>query len=262
MFTIVRISFLEKLNISIKFYKHANWLHFSHFKTFFVWRESTNPKNNGISSEHLVQTFTGAIMHILITHQITSSYEHSMDELKMPIHFFNADNVWNQCYVRFDTFKSIIRSGQNPITPKASSMFLCVHNNFIFSVGFCGIWNYADTMVSPKRVTEWSSKDVAVWLEENQQGEHRHIFLEHMIDGKALLTLREEDLKSMNITRMGQVKRLFIVIRQLQKENLSSLFELGHVELFPSSTALYAQQKHDVRNRSFFASIECLFCTV
>ena len=99
-----------------------------------------------------------------------------------------------------------------------------------------------------KNVSEWTSEDVSTWLEEIGQGRFSYLFREvHDIDGKALLTLREEDLKSsvMNIKKIGEIKRLYISIKQLQRDNIPLLFELGHLDLFSSSN-FYTQQRPEV----------------
>ena len=99
-----------------------------------------------------------------------------------------------------------------------------------------------------KNVADWTPEDVSTWLEEMGQGRFSYLFREvHDIDGKALLTLREEDLKSsaMNIKKIGDIKRLYINIKQLQRDNLSLLFELGHIDLF-SSTNFYSHQRQEV----------------
>lgn len=97
-----------------------------------------------------------------------------------------------------------------------------------------------------KNVTQWTSEDVSLWLREIGQGRFSHLFHEiHDIDGKALLTIKEEDLKSMNINKIGDIKRLYISIKQLQRDNIALLFELGHIDLF-STTNFYSQQRPEV----------------
>ncbi|XP_051166807.1 ceramide phosphoethanolamine synthase-like [Leptopilina boulardi] len=99
-----------------------------------------------------------------------------------------------------------------------------------------------------KNVTQWTSEDVSIWLEEIGQGRFSHLFrVVHDIDGKALLTLKEEDLKSsaMNIKKIGDIKRLYISIKQLQRDNIALLFELGHIDLF-STTNFYSQQRQEI----------------
>ena len=100
--------------------------------------------------------------------------------------------------------------------------------------------------MSAKNVTDWTENDVAKWLSEAGHEKFVDLFLDHEIDGKVLLTLKEDDLRSkgMNIKKIGDVKRVYISIKQLQRDNLAVLFELGYVDLFPSSN-FYSHQKHE-----------------
>ncbi|KAI5699310.1 hypothetical protein M8J75_000966 [Diaphorina citri] len=80
-------------------------------------------------------------------------------------------------------------------------------------------------------VLDWSIDKVAEWLE--HKGHYRYVHLlckSHQIDGKALLTLNESDLRSppLNISVLGDVKRLALDIRQLRIENRRSLLEQGY----------------------------------
>lgn len=104
--------------------------------------------------------------------------------------------------------------------------------------------------MSAKNVTDWTQNDVAKWLREAGHEKFVDLFLDHEIDGKVLLTLKEDDLRSkgMNIKKIGDVKRVYISIKQLQRDNLAVLFELGYVDLFPSSN-FYSHQKHEVRKQ-------------
>ncbi len=92
----------------------------------------------------------------------------------------------------------------------------------------------ARAKMRPKNVTDWSVNDVISWLTQKGHDDHSIIdqFREHEIDGKALLTLKEEDLKAMAKLRIGIIKRLHINIKQLQRENLPLLVELGYLEVF------------------------------
>ncbi|XP_076651497.1 sphingomyelin synthase related isoform X2 [Halictus rubicundus] len=98
-----------------------------------------------------------------------------------------------------------------------------------------------------KNIADWTQNDVARWLNESGHEKFSYIFLEQEIDGRALLTLKEEDLKSerMCIKKLGDIKRLYISISQLKRENMAVLFELGYVDLFPSPT-FYNHHKQDV----------------
>ncbi|XP_076296034.1 sphingomyelin synthase related [Lasioglossum baleicum] len=98
-----------------------------------------------------------------------------------------------------------------------------------------------------KNIADWTQNDVASWLDEIGYEKFSCIFLEQEIDGRALLTLKEEDLKSerMCIKKLGDIKRLYISINQLKRENMAALFELGYVDLFPSPT-FYNHHKQEV----------------
>ncbi|XP_078032659.1 sphingomyelin synthase related [Augochlora pura] len=98
-----------------------------------------------------------------------------------------------------------------------------------------------------KNIADWTQTDVANWLNEIGHEKFSCIFLEQDIDGRALLTLKEEDLKSerMCIKKLGDIKRLCISINQLKRENMAVLFELGYVDLYPSPT-FYNHHKQEV----------------
>lgn len=50
--------------------------------------------------------------------------------------------------------------------------------------------------MSHKAVYEWSVSDVALWLEENGLSKHKDLLcVEHQLDGGALLSLTESDLR-------------------------------------------------------------------
>ncbi|XP_015586258.1 sphingomyelin synthase-related 1 isoform X2 [Cephus cinctus] len=99
-----------------------------------------------------------------------------------------------------------------------------------------------------KNVIDWTVDDVQEWLKETGNGHFTYLFRDiHAIDGKVLLTMREEDLRSdsVNIRKIGDLKRLAISIKQLQRENVAALYELGYIDLLPS-TNFYAHQRHEI----------------
>lgn len=98
-----------------------------------------------------------------------------------------------------------------------------------------------------KSITEWSVADVVGWLTQTGHGDEYIIqkFEEHDIDGKALLILKEDDLKAMSGIRIGQLKRLVISIKQLQRDNVPLLLELGYLDLF-SSQNFFTPKNNDV----------------
>lgn len=99
-----------------------------------------------------------------------------------------------------------------------------------------------------KSVSEWTVEDVIGWLKDSGHRDHytTQCFERHQIDGKALMSLKEEDLKTMEIVTIGEIKRLNISIRQLQRENVPLLLELGNFDMF-SPQNIFAQNKNDVR---------------
>ncbi|XP_043260857.1 sphingomyelin synthase-related 1 isoform X2 [Colletes gigas] len=98
-----------------------------------------------------------------------------------------------------------------------------------------------------KNIADWTQSDVTKWLGETGHEKFIDLFLEHEIDGKVLLTLKEDDLKSkgMNIKKIGDIKRLYISIKQIQRDNMAVLFELGYVDLFPTSN-FYNHHKQEI----------------
>lgn len=103
--------------------------------------------------------------------------------------------------------------------------------------------------MSEKSIIEWTQKDVTRWLGETGHEKFIDSFLDQEIDGKVLLTLKEDDLKliSKNLT-IGDMKRLYINIKQLQRDNMAVLFELGYIDIFPPSN-FYNHHKHEVRRK-------------
>ncbi|XP_043272145.1 sphingomyelin synthase-related 1 [Venturia canescens] len=116
-----------------------------------------------------------------------------------------------------------------------------------------------------RSVAEWSREDVLLWLEESGHKDYISHFDFHEIDGKALLTLKEEDNivgDKHTVHKLGPYKKLFISIKRLQRDNVGLLFELGQIDLFPSSS-FYAQQKHELPGAlsNNEGSVEPEFCS-
>lgn len=103
--------------------------------------------------------------------------------------------------------------------------------------------------MATKNVAEWTNEDVIQWLEESGHSRFKQDFFTHSIDGRALLTLAEEDVRPgiMSVTTIGDIKRLYISIKLLQRDNITTLYELGHIDLFPS-TNYYSHQRAEVSN--------------
>ncbi|EFN68404.1 Sphingomyelin synthase-related 1 [Camponotus floridanus] len=98
-----------------------------------------------------------------------------------------------------------------------------------------------------RNVIEWTCTDVKIWLIRNGYEEYADLFYFHEIDGKVLLTLKEEDLKSsiLSIKKIGAIKKLYLTIKQLQRDNVAALFDLGYMDLSPSPN-FYTPPKHEM----------------
>lgn len=79
-------------------------------------------------------------------------------------------------------------------------------------------------------VSAWTCKQVAQWLQEEGFGDYEDLFcVQHRLDGLSLLALTEADLRGppLGLTVLGDIKRLTIALRRLQRRNQSQLDELG-----------------------------------
>lgn len=79
-------------------------------------------------------------------------------------------------------------------------------------------------------VSAWTCKQVAQWLQEEGFGDYEDLFcVQHRLDGLSLLALTEADLRGppLGLTVLGDIKRLTIALRRLQRQNQSQLDELG-----------------------------------
>ncbi|KAL8202273.1 UNVERIFIED_CONTAM: Sphingomyelin synthase- protein 1, partial [Gekko kuhli] len=80
-------------------------------------------------------------------------------------------------------------------------------------------------------IRRWSTRHVAMWLKDEGFCEYVDVLCEkHRLDGITLLTLTEYDLRSppLEIKILGDIKRLMLSIRKLQKHHLEILEELGY----------------------------------
>lgn len=80
-------------------------------------------------------------------------------------------------------------------------------------------------------IQRWSTRHVAKWLKEEGFCEYVDALCnKHRLDGITLLTLSEYDLRSppLEIKVLGDIKRLMLSIRKLQKHNIDVLEELGY----------------------------------
>uniref|UniRef100_A0A6I8NKG5 Sphingomyelin synthase-related protein 1 n=2 Tax=Ornithorhynchus anatinus TaxID=9258 RepID=A0A6I8NKG5_ORNAN len=80
-------------------------------------------------------------------------------------------------------------------------------------------------------IRRWTTKHVAKWLKEEGFFEYVDILCnKHRLDGITLLTLTEFDLRSppLEIKVLGDIKRLMLSIRKLQKQHMDVLEEMGY----------------------------------
>ncbi|NXU62684.1 SAMD8 protein, partial [Horornis vulcanius] len=80
-------------------------------------------------------------------------------------------------------------------------------------------------------IRRWTTKNVAKWLKEEGFCEYVDLLCNrHRLDGITLLTLTEYDLRSppLEIKILGDIKRLMLSIRKLQKQHIDVLEELGY----------------------------------
>lgn len=79
-------------------------------------------------------------------------------------------------------------------------------------------------------VRRWTPKHVAKWLKEEGFCDYVDLLCnKHRLDGTSLLALSEYDLRSppLELKVLGDIKRLMVSIRKLQKQNIDLLEELG-----------------------------------
>ncbi|XP_056655539.1 sphingomyelin synthase-related protein 1 isoform X2 [Monodelphis domestica] len=80
-------------------------------------------------------------------------------------------------------------------------------------------------------IRRWTTRHVATWLKDEGFLEYVDILCnKHRLDGLTLLTLSEYDLRSppLEIKVLGDIKRLMLSIRKLQKVHIDVLEEMGY----------------------------------
>ncbi|MBN3312179.1 SAMD8 protein, partial [Atractosteus spatula] len=80
-------------------------------------------------------------------------------------------------------------------------------------------------------VRRWTTKHVARWLREEGFSDYVDLLCSrHRLDGTSLLSLTEYDLRSppLELKVLGDIKRLMVSVRKLQKQNSDVLEELGY----------------------------------
>ncbi|XP_006011944.1 sphingomyelin synthase-related protein 1 isoform X1 [Latimeria chalumnae] len=95
-----------------------------------------------------------------------------------------------------------------------------------------GILRKCETMIgSQLSIRRWTTKHAAKWLKEEGFSEYVDLLCnKHRLDGLALLTLTEYDLRSppLELKVLGDIKRLMLSIRKLQKQHGNVMEELGY----------------------------------
>lgn len=95
-----------------------------------------------------------------------------------------------------------------------------------------------------KTLTKWDVRETVQWLRRAGFGDCERYFVEHKINGRALLMLDEDDLKEVVRDNVGQRKNLYHLIKTMQVKYRnyvhSSSFDDDeddeHVEEIPSSS--------------------------
>lgn len=105
-------------------------------------------------------------------------------------------------------------------------------------------------------VRAWNYKHVARWLREEGFGEYVELLCtQHRLDGVSLLALTEADLRGppLGLTVLGDIKRLTIALRRLQRQNQGQLEELGLrlTDSLPAGLSLNAEWSCDATDRRF-----------
>ncbi|XP_031439199.1 sphingomyelin synthase-related protein 1 [Clupea harengus] len=88
-------------------------------------------------------------------------------------------------------------------------------------------------------VSRWSVQQVGQWLETEGFPDYVPILCDqHRLDGQSLLSLREDDLRKppLQMTVLGDIKRIILAVHRLQSKNPSAMQELGltHSDGYPS----------------------------
>ncbi|KAB5555887.1 hypothetical protein PHYPO_G00039290, partial [Pangasianodon hypophthalmus] len=79
-------------------------------------------------------------------------------------------------------------------------------------------------------IAPWTVKQVGRWLRDEGFSDYVELLCnKHRLDGTSLLTLTEFDLRSppLELKVLGDIKRLMLCVRKLQKQNADVLEELG-----------------------------------
>lgn len=91
-------------------------------------------------------------------------------------------------------------------------------------------------MIDRLNVLNWTEEDVIQYLKREEISDTLILdcIVAERIDGKSLLALSERDIHDLNQKysqlRLGDLKHVWIAVRQLQRENQTNLVNLGLVE--------------------------------
>lgn len=94
-------------------------------------------------------------------------------------------------------------------------------------------------MIADVPVQDWTVGDVGEWLRAVGLDKYEATFGEHLIDGRALLTISEADLRKppLELRLLGDIKNIMICIRELQRQNVAAVRQLlGASEPLPAFT--------------------------
>uniref|UniRef100_A0A5S6QZC5 SAM domain-containing protein n=1 Tax=Trichuris muris TaxID=70415 RepID=A0A5S6QZC5_TRIMR len=114
---------------------------------------------------------------------------------------------------------------------------------------------------------KWTSDDVATWLVEQDFDDLVDLLCrQHKIDGRALLELNEQDLRlpPLQMPVLGEMKRLWIALLRLRKENAAAAVvsehqfpvrAFSHFEEFSADLLIAEIESTDTRNKSILKTI-------
>lgn len=101
-------------------------------------------------------------------------------------------------------------------------------------------------------VESWTVEDVGEWLQAVRLHKYVPAFRDHLIDGRALLTMSESDLRKppLAIAILGDIKNLMICIRELQWQNVNVIKHLmGPAEILNSIDSQSLTRRNSTRKR-------------
>lgn len=110
-------------------------------------------------------------------------------------------------------------------------------HNLLRNSNSSGVPGAGVKMANELAVINWTRENVAEWA--RKEGLNRKIFdliVKEEIDGKALLTLSENDIKSLRenyayALTLGDIKRFWFSVRLVQRQNVTTLAYLGMLPL-------------------------------